>query len=82
MRPSKTKQRKIPVYFVFMRPNETKGSCQQTKGRWQMDDSAYSLKEMLSDAPAELTTWIWFSLTCALKYFQNLVLLGVLNGVR
>lgn len=47
-----------------------------------MDDSAYSLKEMLSDAPAELTAWIWFSLTCALEYFQNLVLLGVLNGVR
>lgn len=50
-----------------MRPNQTEG---RAKRKWQTDTSAYSLKETLSEALLEVTTWIFFFFSIyILKYF-------------
>ena len=43
-----------------------------------MDHSAYPFKEILSDAPLELTSWIFFFVFFfnALEYSKNLIFLG------
>ena len=78
-RPNNTKQ-KITCVF-WMRPNQTEG---RAKRKWQTDTSAYSLKETLSEALLEVTTWIFFFFF-DLHFeilFKRRMWLGGLNHVR
>ena len=79
-RPNNTKQ-KITCVF-WMRPNQTEG---RAKRKWQTDTSAYSLKETLSEALLEVTTWIFFFFFFDLHFeilFKRRMWLGGLNHVR